>query len=372
MAFGDSGILDTSNTTPGGTGVLSRPAPKDRIKQNPKQRNRGTSDRPVPTPRASVLSIPEWTRPRSYNVMHTVDTMLSQTRFAAASKFYDTRGSAFRFKPTEIAGMIDKGILAYGKVGDTGYRTPTVGVDVRALDQFLRDNYKSVGGGFQRTKDARTKGLALSDTFKQVAAGSTTNFNAGIRYLNPSQPAALLEDTPKKSVPGGEEYDYKKMSEQYLKDEDTYATLQSKILSKIAENGGSALLNQISTNGATPESIAALKEYMYSPDGKYGKAQMRWIDETFLGGAGKEAIAQATRKAADMDQRKYLYEERIKEQAALEKERQKDIETANVLYFNTDPAKGAIIPKTSWLNNAMAMGLRDHIVTGKQIGRAHV
>jgi len=65
MAFGDSGNLNTStNNTSSNTGVLTRPAPKDRIQQNPKQRNRGTSNRPVPqTPEKVAAANLDWNRP---------------------------------------------------------------------------------------------------------------------------------------------------------------------------------------------------------------------------------------------------------------------------------------------------------------------
>ena len=354
MAFGDSGNLNMSdNNTPSGTGVLTRPAPKDRIQQNPKQRNRGTSNRPIPqAPQRVAAANLDWNRPRSYEIMKNVDTMLSKTRFAAVYSFYDTKGTAFKFKPSDMAGMINAGIMAYGKVGETGYRVPTVGVNVNALDQFLRDNYNRKGtGAYQRVK----KNLALSDTFKEKAASSTAAFDLGRRDINPAAPVALLEDTPKKAIPGGEEYDYTKMAEQYVKDEDKYATLTGKILKKIAKEGGNAVLQNIQENGATPENIAALKEYMYSSDGEYGKPQMRWIDETFLGGQGKQAIADAARAASDMDQRKYLYDARVKEQAKLEKEQQKAIEDTTTTFFNTDPNKGAIIPKSSWLNNVVSL-----------------
>ena len=354
MAFGDSGNLNLSGSdTPSGTGVLTRPAPKDRIQQNPKQRNRGTSNRAVPAaPQKVAAANLDWNKPRSYQIMKNVDTMLSQSRFSAVSSFYDTQGKAFKFKPTEVAGMINSGILAYGKVGETGYRTPTVGVNVNALDQFLRDNYnRNASGGYQRAR----KNLGLSDTFKEKAASSTAAYNLGRRDINPATPAALLEDTPKKAIPGGEEYDYSKMAEQYLKDEDKYATLTGKILKKIAKEGGNAVLQNIQENGATAQNINALKEYMYSSDGEYGKSQMRWIDETFLGGKGKQAIADQARAAADMDQRKYLYDERVKEAEQLAKDEKKAVDDATTMFFNTDPNKGAIIPKSSWLNNAVSL-----------------
>jgi L-lactate utilization protein LutC len=102
MAFGDSGNLntDTGKTPTGGTGVLTRPAPRDRIKQNLIPRNRGTSNRPV-APRAPDLdaNIKDWERPRSYEIMKNVDTMLSQTRFSAVSAYYDSKGKAFNFNP---------------------------------------------------------------------------------------------------------------------------------------------------------------------------------------------------------------------------------------------------------------------------------
>ena len=356
MAFGDSGNLNTSTNTPtSGTGVLTRPAPKDRIKQNliPKQRNRGTGNRPVP-PRAPDLdaNIKDWDRPRSYEIMKNIDTMLSQTRFSAVSAFYDTQGAAFKFDGTDVAGMINAGILAYGKAGENGYRTPTPGVNVNALDQFLRDNYKrNAGGAYQRVK----QNLALSDTFKEKAASSTAAFDLGRRDLNPATPAALLVDAPKKATPIGEEYDYGKMATEYVKDEDKYATLSSKILGKIAKEGGSSVLQSIQENGATPENIDALRQYMYSPTAEYGKAQERWIDETFLGGQGKQAIADAARAASDMDQRKYLYDERVKEAAQIQKDNQKNIEEATTSFFNTDPDKGAIIPKSMWLSNAASL-----------------
>ena len=350
MAFGDSGNLNTSNTIPGGTGVLTRPAPKDRIKQTPP--TTGLITRPAPKKRPSVLSMPEWIRPRSYSVMEGVDTMLSKTRFAAVSKFYDTKGAGFNFKPAEIPAMIQQGILAYGKPGEGGYRVPTVGVGVDALDQFLRDNYKQKPTGqFVR---ARTN-LGVSDTFMQKAAGSKESYAAGVRYINPGAPAALLEDAPKKSVLGIDEYDYTKMAADYVKDEDTYNTLSGKIIKEINSNGGGAVLKSIQENGATEENLKALSQYMYSPRGLYGKAQLRWLDETFMGGAGAEAVADQSRAASDNDQRQYLYEERVKEQADFEKERKKDIDAANLLYFNTDPKKGMVIPQTSWLNNALAM-----------------
>jgi len=354
MAFGDSGNLNTStNNTSSNAEVLTRPAPKDRIQQNPKQRNRGTSNRPVPkAPQQVAAANLDWNRPRSYQIMKNIDTMLSQTRFSAVSSFYDTQGGAFKFKPTDVASMINTGILAYGKVGDTGYRTPTVGVNVNALDQFLRDNYnRNASGGYQRAR----KNLALSDTFKQKAASSTAAFDLGRRDINPGAPVALLEDTPKKAIPGGEEYDYSKMAEQYIKDEDKYATLTGKILKKIAKEGGNAVLQNIQENGATPENINALKEYMYSADGEYGKPQMRWIDETFLGGQGKQAIADQARAASDMEQRKYLYNERVKEAEQLAKDEKKAVDDATTMFFNTDPNKGAIIPKSSWLNNAVSL-----------------
>jgi hypothetical protein len=235
MAFGDSGNLNTSTNTPtSSTGVLTRPAPRDRIKQNLIPRNRGTGNRPV-APRAPDLdaNINDWERPRSYEIMKNIDTMLSQTRFSAVSALYDTQAAAFNFNPADVAGMINSGILAYGKPGDAGYRIPTVGVNVNALDQFLRDNYKrNAGGAYQRVK----QNLALSDTFKEKAASSTAAFDLGRRDINPASPAALLVDTPKKATPTGEEYDYSKMATEYLKDEDKYATLSGKILKKIAKD----------------------------------------------------------------------------------------------------------------------------------------
>ena len=100
--------------------------------------------RPV-APRAPDLdaNIKDWERPRSYEIMKNIDTMLSQTRFSAVSAFYDTQGGAFKFKAADVAGMINSGILAYGKPGDAGYRTPTVGVNVTTKPLFsVRNGYK--------------------------------------------------------------------------------------------------------------------------------------------------------------------------------------------------------------------------------------
>ena len=371
MAFGDPGNTKLSGAPANAgsaTAVPTREAPlkaRGNIKAKPVT---GAQRQRVLPKQESILDIAKrigvdqkqinsWQTPsRSESIMRNVDMFNSDTRFAAARQFYDTKGAAFKFKPDEISGMISSGILAYGKVGETGYRTPTVGVNTKALDQFLRDNYKgTAGGGFVRTKQAREKGLGISDTFVKDASRSVENWNQGIRDLNPAMPAALLEDAPKKSVPGGEEYDYKKMATTYLKDEETYSTLTGKIVKEISSNGGSALLAKISENGATDQDIQDLRQYMYSPDSKYGKAQNRWVDETFYGGAQKQQIADATREASDTDQSKYLYEERLKEAAILEKEQAKDIEAANQLYFNTDPNKGAIIPKNAWVNNAASL-----------------
>lgn len=352
MAFGDSGNLNTGTIVKPreGFGARTRPAPA----KNPLIKRASILDMAKNIP--GGVEAANAVEPRSQSVMNGIDTMLSKTRFSSVRSFYDTQGSVFNFNPNQVADLISAGVFAYGKTGKEGYPTPTVGVNVNALDQFLRDNYKQKGtGAYVPTRRATKQGLALSDTFKIKAAGSVAGFDLGRRDLNPSSSASIFKNAPTKNTVTGKEYDYNSMAQSYVKDTNAYAEYQSKIIKKIAKEGGSALLQQISENGATPESIAKLQEYMYSPRGTYGKAQAKWIDQTFFGGAQAEVQNKAARAAADMDQRTYLYEERVKERAELEKQNQKEIDNANTLYFNTDPTKGAVTPTSAYLNNAMSL-----------------
>ena len=345
MAFGDSGngpsgSILVNSADPG------RPRPKRKVKF-PEPVTGAQRQVPQPT-REPTMEWAKRTRPQGY--FDTIDMFTSDTRYTAARQFMESQGTKFNLSQRDVADLIGQGVLAYGKVGDSGYRVPTVGVNVNALDQLLRDNYKGTAAGeYQRTKRAKKAGyLEFSDEFYKKAAGSKLQWDVGRRDLAPDMPASLLVDAPKNKTPLGEEYDYKKMQQEYVKDADTYNTFQGKILKKIADEGGSQLLAQIQEEGATVENIAALREYMYSPRGLYGKAQEKWIDETFLGGQGANAIADATRAAMDQEQRGTLYEERVKEYAEEQKQRAKEVKEAKDLYFN-DNVKG------SWLNNAMGM-----------------
>ena len=345
MAFGDSGNGPSGSILVGSSDP-GRPRPK-RKRTFPEQVT--GAQRQVPTPaRESSMEWAQRTRPQGY--FDTIDMFTSDTRYTAARQFVESQGTAFNLRPTDVADLIGQGVLAYGKVGDAGYRVPTVGVNVNALDQLLRDNYKgTAGGGFKRTPRTKKAGyLQFSDEFYKKAAGSKLQWDVGRRDLAPDMPAANLVDAPKNKTPLGEEYNYKKMQQEYIKDEDTYATFTGKIYKKIADEGGSALLEKIQTEGATADNIAALREYMYSPRGLYGKAQERWLDQTFFGGQAAEQIAQATRAALDQDQRGRLYEDRVKEYAALQDEQSEQIALAKEQYFN-DNVKG------SWLNNAMSL-----------------
>jgi len=352
MAFGDSGNGPSGSLLIGSTDP-GRPRPK-RKKPFPDPVTGAQRQTVQPTQNGLI----EWarqTRPQGY--FDTIDMFTSDTRYAAARRFYETQGAAFNFKPNDVADLIGQGVLAYGKVGDAGYRVPTVGVNINALDQLLRDNYRGTKTGqYKRTKDTKKAGfLRFSDQFYQKAAGNKLFWDAGRRDLNPAAPASRLVDAPKAATPLGQEYDYKKMQQEFMKDTEVYGVLQSKIIKKINDEGGGALLQQIQTEGATPENLQALQQYMYSPRGIYGKAQQRWLDQTFLGGQMASQIADETMAAADADQRLQLFKDRQKEYADLQKEQIEEQKKAQEFYFNTDPTVGPVTPEGMWLNNAMGL-----------------
>ena len=345
MAFGDSG------NGPSGTILVDpvdpgRPRPK---KKKFEAKPVTGAQRQVPKPQNEPVL--EWAkRTRAQGYFDTVDMFTSSTRYTAARQFVESKGSNFNLNPDEIARLIGQGVLSYGKVGDVGYRVPTVNVNVNALDQLLRDNYQgTAGGGYKRTDRSKKKGiLEFSDAFYTKAAGSKRFWDAGRRDTQLNMPGANLVDAPKRSTPFGKDYDYGKMQQEFVKDEETYATFTGKIYEKIADEGGSGLLAQIQQNGPTEENLLALRQYMYSPRGIYGKAQEKWIDQTFFGGAGAEAIADATRKSLDDDQRLALFEDRVKEREALAKEQAEEIAKTNEQFFDNTP-------RSSWLNTAMSL-----------------
>lgn len=346
MAFGDSGNGPSGSILTGPTDP-GRPRPKK--KRDIVVQPVTGAQRQVPKPtKEPVLEWAKRTRPQGY--FDTIDMFTSSTRYMAARQFVESRGSAFNLNRDDVSRLIGQGVLAYGKVGDEGYRVPAVGVNVNALDQLLRDNYQgTAGGGFKRTDRSKKAGiLEFSDTFYQKAAGSKRMWDAGRRDMALDMPGANLVDAPKKSTALGEEYDSRKMQQEFIKDEETYDVLRGKIFEKIADEGGSSILEKIQQEGPTQENILALREYMYSPRGIYGKAQERWLDQTFFDGAYANAVADQTRAALDADARLSLYEDRVKEQQALAKEQQKQIELTREQYFDNTL-------ESSWLNTAMSL-----------------
>jgi len=297
----------------------------------------------------------EWERPTSYNYMKNVDMFTSRNRYASVYSLLDNPNS-FKFTPNQVDTMIRSGIMAYGEPKDGLYNRTVLNINTSALDQFLRDNYRQTRqGGWAPTARTQKKGLGFSEQFFNKAAGSKARFDVGIKYQGPSFGGSYLSGAPKVSKAKNAEYDYNKMADQFAKDTVAYQGFPEKVINKIVSSGGSAALARVQGGDTSAEAISNLRQYMYSDRASYAKMQRKWLDETFFGGQLGQATGQLARAAVDNEIRGDLYDARVKEYKAAEKQRQKDIESANKTYFNTDPQAGPVVPQDSWFTNAMSL-----------------
>ena len=224
------------------------------------------------------------------NIFANVDTMLFRDRLAPARAFYETQAQAFKFTPRDMTGMIRAGLMSYGKGGNMKYRQISTSANLPALNSFLRDNYTQVGNKWKR----QGKDLKVSPTTVEYLThggiGGTydqakDDFFAGKILRNPRTPAVEYE-----RITTGEgknkKVDYAGMAETYQKDQEQEALWRSKIVDKVAKEGGSALWNKIMSGDYTAQDVQNLRQYMYSPNGSYGDAQERFIQETLLNNQG--------------------------------------------------------------------------------------
>lgn len=283
--------------------------------------------------------------PRSYTdaQFQNIDTMLFRDRLGAARAFYATDGKSFKFRQDEIPQLIKSGIFSYGKGEGMKYPGLVASANLPALNSFLKDNFEQKGSKFKRTN----KNLKLSDnTIQYLTYGGldasmpqqeyVQDYSSGKVVRNARSPVQFFERVPKIGKGDDAKVDYASMADSYSKDAEQEARWKSKIVGKVQKEGGSALWNKIMSGKYTPQDVQALRQYMYSPNGEYGDAQEKFIQETLLNNGGsspKELLANQS-----VEQLKDLAEEKAKQDAKdakAQSERIKDMYDTN---FN--PALG--------------------------------
>ena len=283
---------------------------------------------------------------RSDSLMRGVDTMLQRDRFAKSRLIRDTGGLAANLSQAETANMIAQGLISYGKPNKDGYRQPVFSANLDALERYLDDNFTQTPSGELKRKHNQ---LITTDEFKIKAAGSTAAYDEGRVYRSPRLAGVDLWDAPTIATPTGDKIaDYASMATQYVKDEQAYATLNSKIDDKIRKEGGGALLDKIRTGNYTAKDVANLRQYMYSFNGgPYVKSQERWLNEQLLG-IGPAQFADAAVAARDANNYADLVERNAKTREKVAKEEAKAAAKLAVDQFDN-------APKQFWTDNLIGM-----------------
>ena len=209
-------------------------------------------------------------------IFNNVDTMLFRDRLAPARALYESNFKAFKFSPSDMQSMIRAGLMVYGKGGDMKYRRVSSSANLPALNSFLRDNYVQVGDKWKR----QNKKLMISTpTIQYLTQG-------GDKVLRNPRTAGYEYERITHGTGENKRVDYVGMADTFAKDQEQQTLFESKIAGKVAKEGGSALWNKIMTGKYTVQDVQNLRQYMYSPNGSYGDAQERFIQETLLNNQG--------------------------------------------------------------------------------------
>lgn len=274
-----------------------------------------------------------------------VDTMTDSDRFAKSTAWYEKGLGAFPMTQGEIKGLIDAGIMTYGKNEDMRYAVPTVTVNNRAWEQFLDDNFDYKNNKYVR----KNKNLTINDTVRETImyggakdgilsdldiALINEDWKSGKRTRNPRSIGYTYESIPTKGEGASKRIDYTEMGQDYAKDAKKMLEYQQKITKKIGREGGSAIWSKILTGDFTAQDVASLRQYMYSPNGEYGAVQERFID-TYLLGRGavnpaEQIFEESFERVADVAEANVA--KRAKEQAAVNKQ----IADLRTKVFNAD------------------------------------
>lgn len=336
----------------------SRPAPKDSIamqeKRDTKQRVE-EADAVVdaylntlsPKERAEYKAAEKrgfWSR--SEQLLRGVDTMLQRDRFAKTAKIADTGALAGKFSQAEMAQLIANGLVTYGKLSEDGYRQPVFSANIDALERFLDDNFRQNAAG---DLERKTNQFVYTPEFRAKLSGSQAGWEMGTVYQSPRMSGVDVREAPTFNNPMGEKrLDYSAMATQYVKDEQAYGVLNSKIEDKIRSEGGGAVLDKIRSGKYTAQDVQDLKQYMYSFNGgPYVKAQQRWINEQLLG-IGPQQFADAARSARDYANVNDLVARNAKEREKVAKEEAKAAAKLAIDQFEN-------APKEFWMDNLIGM-----------------
>lgn len=238
------------------------------------------------------------------NAFANIDTMLFKDRLAPARAFMESQGHAFNLKQNDVQNMIRAGFLTYGKGGSMKYPGLTASATPQALNELLRTNYVQRGNKFVRVnKDLKV----TPNTASYLAYGGLSNDTTGaIEKIGQGKvvraahsPALDYERVPSLGEGKDKGINYAKMADSYAKDIEQEAKWQSKIAGKIQKEGGTALWNKIMTGKYTAEDVQNLRQYMYSPNGEYGSAQEKFIQETLLNNGGSKPAELLKQRTAD-------------------------------------------------------------------------
>ena len=235
-------------------------------------------------------------RPGSYGqyLFENVDTMLFKDRMAPARQWLEGGGKDFKVTVKDQEDMIRGGILTYGKTEGMPYAVPSVTANLQGFNQFLRDNFRQGKSGKWQRQDPK-KGLTVSDTATQllayggIAGGDPTtienaavDFVSGKRTRNPRAIGTSFENLPTRGTGENKAADYGKMANTFKKDKEQETKFFTRIAGQVKKKGGDAVWNKILTGEYTPQDVANLRKYMYSPDGSYGQAQEKFITQKLL------------------------------------------------------------------------------------------
>lgn len=224
-----------------------------------------------------------------------IDTMLFKDRLAPVRKFIDSKAAAFNLKPNDIYGMINAGFITYGKGRDMKYPSLTSSATLPALNELLRTNYVQRDGKYVRVnKDLKvtpnTASYLAYGGLSDDTQGAIDRINNGQVIRRGTSPALDYTGLPSIGKGDNKGINYGKMADSYAKDQKQSDLWKSKITSKIAKEGGSALWSKIMSGKYTPEDVQNLRQYMYSPNGEYGNAQEKFIQESLLRNDGSNPI----------------------------------------------------------------------------------
>jgi len=227
-------------------------------------------------------------------VFTNIDTMQFRDRLAPARAYYNSKGLDFNLNTKDMTSLIRSGFVTYGKGGSMRYPGLAVSSNVQALNELLRTNYTQRGNKWLRNKPNQE--LQVTPATIQYLAhggiggnpqGALDAVNRGDVTRSARSPALDMSGLPSKGKGLNKRVDYFAMGDKYAKDVEKDALWQSKIVKKIAKEGGSTLWNKIMTGKFSDLDVQNLRQFMYSPNGTYGDAQEKFIQETLLNNGGE-------------------------------------------------------------------------------------